>query len=156
MPRSSKGNKVTKSKIRKATPTSVPTALSNINDTYANSTNTGTKKSPTDNIMSEDPNTYDRPPDSSINDNHVNDSNDSEPTPKNSPPENGDLSVSSTGNRRHSESHLVNETFKSVVERTIDDTVTEKPQTNTFHILKSFYDKDLKKQHGFLRRCNSW
>jgi len=99
--------------------------------------------------MSEDPNTYDRPPDSSINDNHVNDSSDSEPTPKNSPPENGDLSVSSTGNRRHSESHLVNETFKSVVERTIDDTVTEKPKTNTFHILKSFYDKGLQTTMDF-------
>ena len=75
--------------------------------------------------MSEDLNTYDRPPDSPINDKHVNDSSDNESTPKNPVPENGDLSVSLTGNRSHSESHLVSEIFKSVVERTLDDTFTE-------------------------------
>ena len=128
---------------QKAKKVAIPTEISNINDTYVNPTNTGTKKPSIDNMISEDPNTYDRPPDTHINDNYENNTRDNESNPKSSLPKHGDFSVCSTGNRRHSGSHLVNDIFKSGVEKMIGHTVTEKSQTNTFHLLKSFYDKGL-------------
>ena len=71
---------------QKAKKVAIPTEMSNINDTYVNPTNTGTKKSSTDNMMSEDPNTYDRPPDTHINDNHENHTSNDKSNPKNSLP----------------------------------------------------------------------
>ena len=53
---------------------------------------------------------------------------------------NGNKSVCSTDNVRHSSPGISKETYKLVVEKTIDDTVTEKPHTASFHILKSIYD----------------
>ena len=94
-------------------------------------------------MTSEDPNMYDRPQDTHINDNREKNTSDDESNPKYSLPKDGDFLVCSTGNHRHFRSHLVNETFKSVVEKMIGHTVTEKPQTNNFHLLKSFSAKGL-------------
>ena len=110
---------------KKQSAESTKDSLSTKTDTYVKPSESGTKSPPTDTQMSQDPNTYDRPPD--LNDNGGS-------VMRNPYLQDGDISVRSD-NSRHSDTR---ETFKSVLNKSIHDTVTEKPPTNTFHLLKMF------------------
>lgn len=84
--------------------------------------------------MSHDPNTYDRPPDTFITSNgKINPSNNL-PTQKNLSSTNGDKSICSTDNARHSSPQTPKETYKSVVEKRLMIQLLKNPprQLSTF------------------------